>query len=164
MPKLPKKKTRVLAEKKAYGETLGKLKAEEHFAKTKKGKIRAIKEILTKMLEKIEPVETVAVVGLTIIIKNIIVEFFEDKIVEYTTGKIPFTPMVFMRAVYPKQFEIAEEEMKKAFDKPNVEFYEWLFSFSIAFIIVRHGGALFSMLGQGATSLSSIVGLFFAGA
>jgi len=63
MPRLPKKKTRILAEKKAYGETLGKLKAEAHFYKTKKGFWFKIKQIFSDMVRNVNWGETGAVLA-----------------------------------------------------------------------------------------------------
>lgn len=71
MPRPPKKKTRVLAE--AY--TTGKLKAEAKFNKKKfdlKNFPTLLKEKFFESLEQIDPIETVALLGLTTIYQPII--------------------------------------------------------------------------------------------
>lgn len=154
MPRLPLKKTEKLAEKQAYGETLGKLKAIYHFKfKTKKGWLKSLREHLGKWIDNINPVETFAILGLTFLIKQIIVENFEDRLVEIT---IPY----WVRLLIP-DYQKFERKMKEAMDKPQIEMVEWLISFTIAYVIIKHGGALFTMMGEGAKSLTSIVGLFF---
>lgn len=65
LPRLPLKKTEKLAEKQAYGETLGKLKAEYHFKETKKGWLKSLREHIGKAIDNINMLELGAVLGLT---------------------------------------------------------------------------------------------------
>lgn len=158
MPRLPKKKTKVLAEKKAFGETLGKLKAEEHFAKTKKGQIRAVKTILRDMLKNVNPVDSIAIIGTTVLVKMTI-----DKS-EELRGKLKGLRLEHFPMIFSLTEPIWEQlkQKEKNYEGYFPDWTDWLISFAIAYVIVKHGGALFTALGSGMQGLTSIITLFFA--
>lgn len=157
MPRLPKKKTRVLAEKKAFGETIGKLKAEEHFAKTKKGKIRDIKTILKKLVSNINPVDAIAIMGMTVLVKCTI-DKSEDLRGKLHGLRIEYFPMIWSwsKPIW-EQLEPIEQ-----YEGYAPDWMDWIISFSIAYIIIKHGGALFGMFEKGTLALTQIIGLLLA--
>lgn len=158
MPRLPLKKTEKLSIKEAYGKKLGELKALLHFKKTKAGMELSFREHLGKIIDRLDVLEAIAILGLTYLIKQVLIENFEDKIAEIATGKTLIPALI--RKYTP--LETLETALKATADIPQIELMEWLLSFCIAYIIIKHGGALFTMLGEGAKSLTGIVGLFFA--
>jgi len=151
------------------GLTVARQKATLRFKKSKKGLELSIREHLGKLIDKIDIVDLIAILGFTFLIKQVIIENFEDRIVELVHGKgilawIPFAgptvvgilefirPILEARGLLP-----TEEQMKKALDMPKIEIIEWILSFALAYVIVKHGGALIGLLDKG---LNSVVGMF----
>lgn len=151
------------------GLTVARQKGTLRFKKSKKGLELSIREHIGKIIDKIDPMDIIAILGFTFIIKQIIIENFEDRIVELIYGKgilglIAFAgptvygifqyirPILEAKGLWPR-----EEEMKKALDIPQIEIFEWILSFALAYIIVKHGGALIGLLDKG---LNSVVGMF----
>jgi len=155
MPRLPKKKTQVLAEKKAYGETLGKLKAEEHFIKTQKGFWREIRETFKTMMKNVNPVDMIAVAGMTLMVKKAI-DSSEDlrgkvkSLIEKGEWWRGFVGVIGF-AIPMKPIE------EKKYEGLFPDWMDWIIAFTIAYIIVKHGGALFGMFEKGTMTLTSVI-------
>lgn len=75
MPRLPVKRTLVLAQKQSEGETKGKLEAENRYRQSKAGQWRSLEEHLGKffdaMAAKIDPIELLTIAGTTYFIHKV---------------------------------------------------------------------------------------------
>lgn len=145
MPRPPKKKTRVTAKAFSKGLLQGQT---EHDAKTFKNKKQLqvwLKDRLESLIENIDPLEIVAVAGLTILIKQGI-EWTEDipltllqknSLIRTLMRFVPLVGLSFDIFV-PDLPPEAIEALKKAMDSPPMEIIQYVASFIVAFIIVRH--------------------------
>lgn len=164
MPKLPEKKTRLLAK----WNRQGVLEAEnEFFAKTLKNK-KQLKNWLGQkfsvMIDKIDPLKLMAVLSATFFIKSGI-EWSEELI------SIPVDTDIFrmfMRLGYgvlglliPKSPEAIQktEEFKQFLDTPQVEILEWGLSFLCAYLLVEHADALLAIGGDLIGSAKGLLGV-----
>jgi len=169
LPRPPVKKTRVCA--KAAEE--GRLKAQtEHEYKSvkfladlipflpekyKKNAVLWMKSIFEKHLAKIP--KGIAIIGMTLIVKQIIhsSDEFIGKVAAIS-GKKPswlaYTPagmhMTIAEALVSKKGEKVEDFIP--------EWTEWLIAFSLAYIIVEHGGQIALGIGEGLKGLTGMVG------
>lgn len=160
MPRLPLKKTEKIAEKQAYGETLGKLKAHTHFEQTKKGFLKTIRQYINKLIGNINPLELAAVIATTVLIKQTIdrVEELKNAMKEFRTytqkGGVVIPPPLIGGIGLLRTIGVVTEQITQ---RMGGETFEWLISFAIAYIIVKHGGQLIGLLGN---SLTQIIKLF----
>jgi len=151
VPRPPKKKTRVLAKAQREGE----LKAEiEHINKVFKNK-KHLKAWFTlrlqHLLEKIEPLKALAILGTTILIKSGIEwseiaaeELFKKNSLIRTLMRMA-NPFWFLAEGYIPE---APEQIKEALDQPHVEVIQWIISFAVAYLIVEHGDAIINAGGN----------------
>lgn len=151
MGKLPIKKTRVLA----YQAEKGRLKAKiDHAAKTlsNKKQLRVALFIQLKgMIDKIDPLEAIAIGTATFVIKSGM-EWSEDvlvKIFKKETTVLHLIPY-FGSILRMSQAFIPEGDyspMQKIMDNPAIEILEWAISFCIAFVLIRHPEIITSTAG-----------------
>jgi len=175
MPRPAKKKTRVLAQAAEEGrlkaQTQDEYKSVKFLAdvipflpeKYKKNAVIWIKHMVEKNADKIP--KTIAIIGLTVIIKQIIktTESLQTRIKQLFKGEVAWTvtePFGFLWGQITGQIPITEtygyfKEQKEGFFP---EWMDWLIAFSLAYIIVEHGGQIALGLGSVASSLSGMVG------
>jgi hypothetical protein len=173
LPRPPVKKHRKLAEAEETGRLNARLKHESKTWKNKKHMLVSIKNHLGKALDRIDPLEMVAVVGTTIVVKKVI-DTTEDlkgkalavRNVIMGTGQVlgasgiaqfiqafgsPFSILseFFVGLIVPIPPEQAQ------YEGMFPDWVDWLIAFAIAYIIVHHGELLLG-LGQ---NLSVIIGM-----
>lgn len=171
MPRPPIKKTRVLA--KAAEE--GKLKAQtEHEFKSikwlasiipflpekyKKNAVLWMKNIFERNMDKIP--KMVAMIGLTLIIKRLI-DTSEELRGRLDLLRLPFErigPQNPFTKIFPQPFTIyLTDERRKKYEGFFPDWMDWLISFTLAYIIIEHGGQIALGLGKAVSSLGGIVG------
>jgi len=142
------KKAEVKAELTAKTEYAAKL------FKNKKITQKWLIEQLEKHTDKIP--KYAAIAGLTVLVKSTI-DASEDLMSRAAVPMlalsaispimIPFMPAALMGT-------ISAEEFKKIPD-----WAEWIVSFTIAYILIEHGGSIIGLLGSGSGGLSSIISL-----
>ena len=76
----------------------------------------------------------------------------------YSEFETPFGKMTIMKWFGEA---LGLKKIEQVYEGLFPDWFDWLIAFAIAYVIVKHGGALFTMLGEGAKSLTSIIGLFF---
>jgi hypothetical protein len=169
MPKLPKKKTEKLAYHKALGETLGKLQAEFRFKHTKKGFIKSLRDHIGKWIDNTNPLELVAVGGMTFLVKYLI-DTSEDLRGKLNTlgglyGEF-LTPIGKTKMLTVLGRALGYTEVTPAqFEGMFPDWMDWLISFTIAYVIIKHGGQIFGLASNalGAIqNLSVIIGMLLA--
>ena len=101
-----------------------------------------------------------SVLGMTWIIKNIIVENFEDIVVKQITGKGLYPFLGFFYPILAKSLglEALEPVLKEALDRPEIEVVEWILSFALAYIMVEHGAEIIKATGSLVSSVGMLLG------
>jgi hypothetical protein len=111
-------------------------------ADTKESWQAGLKEHLGRMLDKLDPIEVTAIMGVAAIIKEGI-EWSE----EITTNKtllslIGFgSPILWILYLLP-DYEEQQKKIQEALDTPSAEIIQWFIAIAIACLIVRHFDAL----------------------
>lgn len=170
MPRPPVKKTRVLAKAQREGE----LKAQvEHDYKSvkwladlipflpekyKKNAVLWMKKIFEGHLAKIP--KGIAILGMTYIIKNLI------DTSEELRAKLPKVKIRFrVGPAFPTEFKpawplslLTDEEEYEDFEGMFPDWADWLVAFTLAYMIVEHGGQIALGLGEAVKGLTGIVG------
>jgi hypothetical protein len=161
MPRLPKRKTEKLAFHKALGETLGKLQAEYRFKHTKKGWLKSIRDHIGKWIDNLNPLELAATIGLTIIIKTLIDKSEEIRGWLETTGGLYAEFETFLgrqTLLKPIGQALGLKEIEKgSFEGVFPDWMDWLIAFTLAYIIIKHGGQLLGFMKEGSANLLLIV-------
>ena len=100
--------------------------------------ITYLKERFDKIIDRVDPIETIAILGMTVLIKNGI-DWTEASIAKIIVGKPPEELLAHL----PPGYELPDP-FRAMF--PSFEFTtdlnEWLISFCIAFYIQRHGAQI----------------------
>ena len=176
MPRIAKRKTRVLAKCQREGE----LKAEvEHEYKSvkwiadmlpflpekyKKNAVLWIKKILEEHLSEMP--KAIAMLGMTILVKATIeqTEGLQSRVAQIMRGEVTWIlgePFAFLWGQLTGQIPLGETygyfKGKKEGFFPAWQ--DWLISFTVAYMLVEHGGEIFQAIGSGALGLSSIISL-----
>jgi hypothetical protein len=143
-------KKRKYAEGKA--ERKGQLQAEREYEKSIPLEME-FKRFLKDALAKIEPLEAVAITGMTIIIKGTI-DTSEELLEKIKTPLlaaslispilVPFLPLALYQQVPEKLKEVPD-------------WAEWLLSFAMAYVLVKHGGQMFGLLDKGLKQVVSLM-------
>jgi len=105
-------------------------------------------------VDKIDPLETVAVIGGTVIIKYGI-NWAEEALIQEAKDGNPFNNTVLnilvpasnlWKLLFPEKTteeqEKMEKDMRELLNSPQAEVLEWLVSFTLSFLIVRNLGNL----------------------
>lgn len=143
------------AKKKRYAEAKatrkGELQAEYEFKKQHsiiKKPLDFLEENLKGAIAKVEPFDALAMVGMTYIVHGIIKgspELMEKvKVLQYPE----FLLLGGFGVVAAQFLPLPEGALKKAVEQ-TPDWFVWLESFAIAFIIVRHGGQLLGLMDRG---------------
>jgi hypothetical protein len=125
----------------------------------------SIKEHIGHWIDSINPLETVAVLGTTVLVKRAI-DLSEDLTARIVSASqnpkawyLAFVGMSPLAPLWTSQFLGKEApEVKQALSSPTAELVEWLMAFSIAYIIVHNAGSIITALGSGAKGLGEMVG------
>jgi len=158
------------AKKKKYAEAKavrsGELQAEYQFKKAHsiaKKPLDFIEEHGSKLLDKIEPLEAVAVIGLTVLVKHTIdsTEELLNKLQVIKSGKMKGLLIFRTEATtkFLEQYGYTAEGRGEGF---FTDWQDWLISFCIAYIIIKHGGQLFGLMKDGAGTLVTVIGALMA--
>lgn len=148
-PKKKKKAKRLEVEAAAVarGTELGKAQAHK-----KKSLLEIAKEHIGKMIDRIEPFETMAIIGTTIIVHGIIAStpalMEKVKVLQHPE----FLLLGGIGVVAAQYLPLPEGELKKIAEE-TPDWFVWLESFAIAYIIVKHGGQIMGLLEKGLTSV-----------
>jgi len=142
-------KKRCRAEAKAT--RLGQLQAEYEFKKahsiTKKP-YDFIEEQGKKLLDKIEPLDAAAMAGMTYIVHGIIAGspalMEKVKVLQHPE----FMLLGGLGVVLTQYLPLPEGAIKKAAEA-TPDWFVWLESFTIAYVIIKHGGQLVGLLDKG---------------
>lgn len=146
------------AKKRCYAEAKatrkGQLQAELEFHK-KKPLEESAKEHIGKMIDRVEPFEVMAIIGTTIIVRGIISStpalMEKVKILQHPE----FLLMGGIGVLAAQYLPLPEGKLKEIVEE-TPDWFIWLESFAIAYIVVKHGGQLIGLLDKG---LSSVVPL-----
>lgn len=157
-----------MAKARREGELKAEVERESKVFKLKKDTLVWVKQLIERVADKIDPFETIAILGVTGIVRYVIEEneillaramkmFNAPRMASVTTkGGLRFvTPIIW--SFIPA--ETIKKEDLEGLDTLTFELFEWLLAFGIAYVIVRHGGTLLGLLGEGFGNLSGIVGL-----
>ena len=125
------------------------------------------KERINKMLEKVDPMEAVAVLGTTIMVHGIILrstEVLEIIVNPAAAGGLGIVGTYGPTNMTEEQLDkLAENWGVPSFHLPPPSMKEdtweiWLISFALSLVIIRHAGALIGLLDKG---LDTVVKMFF---
>lgn len=142
------------AKKRAYWEAkkkrAGELQAEVEAQRRKPLDVSA-KEHIGKILDnlKIDPIETLAILGMTITVYNIITG--TERLMNWVTNLPNPMPSQFPQAASAAASQVLGTQTNK-FIIPN-DWNVWLISLSLAYIIVRHAGQLIGLLEKGLSTV-----------
>jgi len=125
--------------------------------KYKKNAVLWMKHIFEKHLAKIP--KGIAIIGMTLIVKQIIhsSDEFLSKVAAISGRKpswLAYTPAGMHMTIAEALIGKKEEDVQDFIP----EWTEWLIAFSLAYIIVEHGGQIALGLGEGIKGLTGIVG------
>lgn len=131
----------------------------EKFKNSPKGFMRSLKDHFGKAVDRVEPLELFAVVGMTFIVKSAI-----DKS-EELRGALKVSKSYWSGSIGIKKVAAVAEayEISKQIDGYEGMFpdwTDWLISFAIAYVLVHHAGAILGLLGDLSVGISNIVGMF----
>ena len=163
-PKKKKKAKRLEIEARATSRGMELGKADAH---KKKSLIDSAKEHLGHWIDNVDPLELTATLGLTVIIHGLVVASTDllTKVEAYQ-HEMPEMYKAFPELEKRWLFEHGQKESLvttvTGITKAIPDWGIWLTSFSIAYILVKHGGQVFGMLGEGIGGLGKIVGLMLA--
>jgi hypothetical protein len=168
MPRPPVRKTFKLAK----AQRLGELKAELQFHRNKPLK-ESFREHIGKMIDRLDPMETLAIGSGTLLIHQFILKDTDTltkianafSTVEYglanpwmvwLQGMTGYLGLGFLFGGPPQQ-----ETGKSLTGSPELDqIMLWMLSFLIAVMLVKYGGQIFGMLGKGLGGMAGIIGLF----
>lgn len=129
MPRLPKKQWR----KKAEIETEAKIKTKWKLKKKKPLEV-SFREHIGKMIDRVDPLEVVAILGTTYLVHNFVSLHAELQDAIRNACKPPVDLWAIL-GVSELKGEI-EEQLKKI--EPMIEVTNWLTCFALAYIIVKN--------------------------
>lgn len=164
---MPRGKTARTRKKMAKAEEQGKLKARiEEEAKTfskSKNFIVWVKKLIENHVDKIP--KMVAIMGLTLLVHETIekTEVYRQKITTIVKGEAPWWSYFYgVTGLIGLGFQMwltpeAKEEVSFK-TSTTYETMSWLTSFTLAYIIIEHGGQIALGLGDVAKSLTGMVG------
>jgi hypothetical protein len=119
---------------------------------------------LREMAEKIDPFETIAIIGATIVIKTGI-DWTENVIANFK----PYQVIYFLNPVLGailQGIEVASDPgnqktatLQKLFDSEPVQVMEWLISFTLAYLIVHNFGAIIQSGGNILSMAKGLIGM-----
>lgn len=123
-----------------------------------------IKEWLSKAAKNIDPIETAAIGGMTIIVHGIILGS-EDILKQVTGyGNLSTPPPINLPAIgfltlIPWLLNNNPDETTPTEVAKKNELEIWLISFTIAFVLIRYMGEIISLAGNLANSVRSLLGM-----
>jgi hypothetical protein len=130
------------------GLTVARLKGELRFKKSRQGLEKSLREHLGKFIDKIEPLELIATLGLTVIVKTILVDHYLERLKILhglgVAGWFAAVP-VLITPISPEVPQTITSEVA-----------DWILAFSIAYCIVKYGGQMLGLLEKG---LVPVVGM-----
>jgi len=167
MQRLPLKQTEKLAYRHALGETLGKLRAEERFKRTKAGWQKSLREHIGKAIDRLDVLEVAVFIPTTYIIYNalktatIVTAKISLIVKEKATKDIMWwlSPAYALYSTYMSYLN-PPEEVKKTMEQVQKgvsenELILVCLSIMIAYLLVRHGGQIIGLLGGSIDKVSN---------
>jgi hypothetical protein len=160
MPRPRVKANRLEAEATAFGQTMGVLKAEEHFRNLAKGDKRHIQTHIGKFIDslasKIDPLEAVAVAGTTYLVHQAIMgapKFLEElktsplvKGAAYALNPTFFAVTTIFDILGQATGTQPTKEQVQDILKDN-ELAIWILSFVAAYLVIRYGASFVKDMG-----------------
>lgn len=165
MTRLPSNRVLRAAARKTKAEVKSKLAAEEEWTGTLQGRKKwfrdAVRKLISDLGEKIDPLELMAILGLTWTVKQIMDIKFPDFRSSIFVSGAAVPTWGIEGGLRGLRDELAAGitgtetgiEWKQLLAFPDWQ--EWIVAFVIAFIVIRHGDALLASIG----SLVKVVGL-----
>ena len=154
MPRLPIKRARVIT----TVETRARMKAEAKFRASSPG----IQDSLVRMLDRVDPIELIATIGLTLKVYEIIKstpEFLAEAKMKIPMLVSPWLYLLYDR-IWGAQKDLSASEaaeLKRIREEPDVLlFFE---SFAIAYLLIKHSGSIISGLGNISVFIAGFFGL-----
>lgn len=139
--------------------------------KKKQTGLEIIREYIDKALAKVDPMEAIAVVGGTLIIKNGI-DWSEEILVKAEQSKIPeilglivsfptgfVYPYIIKEALDNMTAEEKAKKLKEAASSTQAEITEWLISFTLSYILIHNAGAILEATGNFVGAAKSLIGV-----
>lgn len=117
----------------------------------------SLKEHLGRMIDRIDPLESLAVIGVTFLIKQGI-EWTEELQYANLAAIHWFLDLLSWPSKFPWP-NPTKEQFDSAVDSPNAEMIQWALSFAIAYVIVHNFDAVIS-LGKDVISIAkNLIGI-----
>lgn len=160
--KPPKRKTDYKkAVKLEQGLVVARLKGEDQWKKTKKGMYRELLNHFGKAVDRIDPMETVATIGLTILIKQLIDTSEDIRGQIKSIGGLYGEYYLFGQRgtwlrIVANVIGLKEADAEK-YEGFFPDYMDWLIAFTLAYIIIRHGGSLFGLMKEGMGTLKIVI-------
>lgn len=146
------------------GLTVARKKAELKFKKSSKGLELSLREHVGKAIDRLDPLDTAAVFGVTLIVKNLIdkSEELRGALIPITRGR-EWTINVFGSAIkgtalFPFSLLLPASEAEKGYEGMFPDWMDWIIAFAIAYVIVKHGGQLLGLMKEGTGTLTTVIG------
>lgn len=151
-------KTKVKTEKRL---TKARLQAKKEWDERKSNIPYKLKHFFVKALERVDPLEGAACLGITVIVKALIDESEEIRAAikpfwvlnPKSVGEIEDTEQYYWSGI---PFWYIKKETGVDIEGFFPEYMDWIIAFGIAFIVVRHPEVITTMF-QGATSLTGFI-------
>jgi len=135
--KTKQKEARVLAKATAKGE----LQGTAEFKATQRGLQTSLRNHVGKLIDKIDPMELISVIGMTVIIKTGI-EWTEEILTQANAFYNVFWIVAPFKEILPSPYQQPSPEPPQDMDSPIVEALEWVISFMCAYLIVHNFGQI----------------------
>lgn len=147
------------AKKKKYAEakaeTKGKLQAEREYKKSKPIQ-ETLKEYVDNIMKNLDPFKTAAILGMTFMVHGTIVGtpalMEKVKVLQHPE----FLLLGAFGVIAAQYLPLPEGALKKAVEA-TPDWFIWLESFTIAYIVVVHAGSLIGLLDKGLGNLTSLM-------
>lgn len=147
-----------------------------HIFRDKKKMQNYVFDKINSIIDRIEPLEAAAILGATYLIKTVVLDTSEQIVTKIKVasekpvpfgfgyiagqyiGMIPFLGPIFTGmvdlATHVATGTTVEQEIRKTDVLPDV--ISWLLAFILAYVLVKHGGALLGFMQDAAIPMSSL--------
>ena len=129
-----------------------RFKARDRWKKSKKGFARSISDHIGKAIDRIDPLEAVAVLGMTIIVKQTLDTTATLK--EKAQAMFQMHPTELGKLFGVPEIDLLGKPSKQLLALPDWSI--WIVSFALAYCIIKFGGQLLGLLDKG---LPAVVGM-----
>jgi len=127
------------------GLQFAQFKAQDRWKKSTKGFLRSIQDHIGKAVDRIDPLEAIAVIGMTIIVKQALDTTAVLK--EKAQSMFQLHPTELGKLFGVPEIDLLGKPSKELLGLPDWSM--WLVSFALAYCLIKYGGQLIGLLDKG---------------